>query len=261
MKKLLRTVLAAFVLVPLAAAAAAAPHGAKPKSPFSGKGQVGFVASQGNAQGKSANAAIHLAYVSGRWKHALSLAMLYGQSQGVVSAERWNVLWQSNRKISSDAFAFGTLRYEHDMFDGFQYQASAAAGVGYTVIRSKSTKLSTQIGAGYAVQRPETLTDIPLLNPTRTFIERIPLPSQRYAIGTLGIDYEQRLTSTTTLSDKLLTNAGSVNTLVTNDLALVVKVSTSLAMSLGYDIQDNTHPPGGIQHLDSTETVNLVYAF
>ena len=59
----------------------------------------------------------------------------------------------------------------------------------------------------------------------------------------------------------MLVNAGSVNTLVTNSLALVVKVSTRLAMSLAYDIQDNTHPPGAIKHLDSTETVNLVYAF
>ena len=259
--RLLRMALLATALTPIAAFAAATPTGAKSAPHLSGKGQFGFLASQGNAQGKSANAALNFSYVSGPWKHSLSLVALYGQSLGVVSAERWTAMWQSNRKISADAYAFGSLRYEHDLFNGFQYQGSAAAGLGYTVIHTKSTTLSTQVGAGYAESRPERLTDIALTNPPRTFIERTPLATQRYAIGTLGVDYDQTLTSTTTLSDKLLVNAGSVNTLVTNNLALDVKVSTRLAMSIGYDIQDNTNPAPGITHLDSTETVNLVYAF
>lgn len=251
----------AFALLLLAPLAALAAPAAQTTAHFSGKGQVGFVASQGNAQGKSANVALAVNYLAGPWKHSLDFAALYGQSLGVVSAERWTAIWQSNRKISADAYAFGSLRYEHDMFNGFQYQASAALGLGYTVVHSKSTTLSTQVGAGYTVSRPEIFTDVPLTNPTRIFIERTPLPIERYTIGTLGVDYQHKLTRTTTLSDKLLVNAGSVNTLVTNSLAFVVKVSTKLALSLGYDIQDNTHPPGTIQHLDSTETVNLVYAF
>ncbi len=259
--RLLRIALLAIALTPIGAFAAATPTGAKPAQHLSGKGQLGFVASQGDSQGKSANAVLNLSYVSGLWKHSLSLAGLYGQSLGVVSAERWTAMWQSNRKISADAYAFGSLRYEHDLFDGFQYQGSATAGLGYTLMHTKSTTLSTQVGAGYTVARLEQLTDIALTNPTRTFIERTPLATQRYAIGTLGVDYEQTLTSTTTLSDKLLVNAGSINTLATNNLSLDVKVATRLAMSIGYDIQDNTHPGPGIAHLDSTETVNLVYAF
>jgi len=253
---------AALVMVLLGPATAfAASTPAPAAAHFTGKGQLGFVASQGNTQGKSANAAIDLNYLSGLWKHSLDLTSLYGESAGIVSAERWSAMWQSNRKISADAYAFGSLRYEHDMFDGFQYQGSGALGVGYTLIHSKTTTLSTQVGAGYMVSRPETLTSLALTNPTRTFIERIPQASERYAIGTLGVNYERILTSTTSVSDKLLVNAGSVNTLVTNDLAFTVKVSTQLALSLGYHIQDNTHPAAGIQHLDSTETVNLVYAF
>jgi putative salt-induced outer membrane protein len=259
--RLLRIVLLAAPLAPIAACAAAAPTGAQPTPRLSGKGQLGFVASQGDSQAKSANAALNLAFVSGPWKHSLSLAALYGESLGVVSTERWLAMWQSNRRISTHAYAFGSLRYEHDLFDGFEYQSSAAAGLGYTLIHSKSTTLSTQLGAGYTVSRPERLTDIALTNPTRTFTERTPLATQGYAIGTLGVNAEQTLTRTTTLSDKVLVDAGSLNTLVTNNLTLDVKVATRLALSIGYDIQDNTHPAPGITHLDSTETVNLVYAF
>lgn len=250
-------VLVMLLAAPLVANAATTAGAGKTPQGLSGKGQIGFVASQGNAQGKSANAALDLTYVAGVWKHALSLAGLYGQSTGVVSAERWSALWQSDRKISSRAFAFASLRYEHDMFDGFQYQSSATSGLGYTLIRNKSTTLSAQLGAGYTLSRPEMLTR----NAVGAVTARTLLPSQDYVIGTFSINYRQTLTSTTALSDNLLTNAGSTSALVTNNLAFVVKVSTRLALSIGYQIQDNTHPPAAIRHLDSTETVNLVYAF
>ena len=81
------------------------------------------------------------------------------------------------------------------------------------------------------------------------------------AIVSAGLDYSQALSSTTALSDKLLVEAGSNNTLITNTLALSVKMSTRLALSLGYTLQDNTRPPPGLKYLDTTENVNLVYAF
>ncbi len=73
--------------------------------------------------------------------------------------------------------------------------------------------------------------------------------------------YSQALSRTTTLSDKLLVEAGSINTLVTNALALAVKISGKLALSVGYAIQDNSEPPAGLKKLDTLETVNLVYSF
>ena len=81
------------------------------------------------------------------------------------------------------------------------------------------------------------------------------------AIGTLGVNYSQSLTATTTLTDKLLVESGSQDTLVTNTLALAVKVSAKLALSVGYALQDNTNPPAGLQKLDRLETLNLVYSF
>jgi putative salt-induced outer membrane protein YdiY len=86
-------------------------------------------------------------------------------------------------------------------------------------------------------------------------------PAESDVIGTLGVNYSQALTSTTTLTDKLLVESGASDTLVTNALALAVKISTKLALSVGYGIQDNTKPPAGLKKLDSLETVNLVYAF
>jgi len=69
------------------------------------------------------------------------------------------------------------------------------------------------------------------------------------------------LSGSTTLSDKLLVESGSNDTLVTNTLALAVKISTKLALSVGYNVQNNSNPPAGLKKLDSLETLNLVYSF
>jgi putative salt-induced outer membrane protein len=215
-----------------------------PMGVWTGKGQLGYLASQGNTQAESANAVLDMSLLEGVWKH-------------VLAAERWEAQWQSNYNISKDLFAFGGLRYEHDMFSGFQYQGSATAGIGYQILNTAATKLSVQVGAGDRDERPELLTK----NPGGAVIGRLPLASNNDAIVTGGLTYSQQLTATTNLSDTALLESGADDTLLTDTVALTVKVSNKLALSLGYNLQDNTKPPGGLKQLDSTETVNLVYSF
>lgn len=228
-----------------------------PMGVWTGKGQLGFLDSQGNTVAESANAALDMALLEGPWKHTLHLEGLYGKSADVVSAERYEGLWQSNYNFTSALFAFGALRYEHDLFSGFQYQGSVTGGIGYQFINTARTKLSAQVGAGDRDERPETLVK----DPAGAVISREPLARDNGAIATAGFDVTQVLTATTSLSDTALVETGSGNTLFTDTFALTVKVSTKLALSLGYNLQDNTNPPAGLKKVDSTETVNLVYAF
>jgi putative salt-induced outer membrane protein len=242
-------------MVPLASVADDAPP-PPPQGVWVGKGQLGFLASQGNTEASSVNAAIDMALLVDPWEHKLHLEGLYGKSAGIVAAERWGAGWQSNYNFTSDLFAFGGLRYQHDLFSGFQYQASQTAGVGYKILNAGDTKLSVQVGAGYREERPEELTELDTGQEIRAL-----LPRDSEAIFTAGLDYSQALTKTTTLSNKLLVETGSDDTLITNALALTVKVSTRLALSLGYSLQDNTKPPAGLKKIDSVETANLVFAF
>ena len=94
---------------------------------------------------------------------------------------------------------------------------------------------------------------------TQTY--RTLLPSDNGAVGTVGLDFSQVLTSTATVTDKLLVEFGSADTLFTNALALTVKMSTKLALSVGYNIQDNSKPPAPLKRLDEFGTLNLVYSF
>jgi len=257
--KLRALVLSASCLTPVVAMCDAAAPPPPPQDVWTGTGQAGYVSTQGNTVSKAANAAIDMAYLDGPWDHMFHVGGLYTQSNSITSAERWDTLWQSNYSITTDLFTFGALRYAHDDFSGFDYQASGAAGLGYKIFDDATTKLSVQAGVGYQVMRPELITKNP--NGDGAVIDRTLLPSENGVIATFGVLYSQALTKTTTLSDKLLVNAGSANTLITNALALTVKMSTKLSLSVGYAIQDNTKPPAGLKNLDSLETLNLVYAF
>jgi putative salt-induced outer membrane protein len=243
-------------MLPLAAAWADDPPPPPPQGVWLGKGQLGFLAQQGNTQATSANAVIDMTMVTDPWQHSLHLDGLYGKSADVVAAEKWEAGWQSQYAITPDFFGFGKLRYEHDLFSGFEYQASEAAGVGYKIFNTADTKLSAQVGVGYREQRPEDLTKL-----ADGEVLRTKLGTQNGAVGTFGLDYSQAFTSTTTLTNGLLVEAGDGDTLITDKVALTVKMTTALALSVAYSIQDNTSPPDGLKKIDSIETINLVFSF
>lgn len=228
-----------------------------PQDVWTGKGQAGLVASQGNTDARTANAALDLGLLDGPWQHSFHLEALYAETSGIDSAERWATLWQTNYNFTSTLYTFGALRYERDLFSGFNYQASAAAGIGYKVIDTDTVKLSVQAGPGIRRELPQMLTK----DAAGNVIARQLGVATDSGILSAGINYSQVLTATTTLSDQLLVESGGGNTLVTNALALSVKMSTRLALSLGYNIQNNSAPPPGLKKLDSNETVNLVYSF
>jgi putative salt-induced outer membrane protein len=228
-----------------------------PQDVWIGKGQFGFLSSHGNSDAESINGNVDMLRYDGAWKNEFYVGGLYGKNSGIVSAERWETRGQSNYTVSGDLFAFGGLRYEHDLFDGFQYQASLTAGMGYKLINSDNDKLTAQVGVGYRRLRPETIDK----DDSGQVISRTPLDATGDAIATVGVDYSHDFTKTTVFTNKFLMEAGSSDTLLHDELALTVKMSDKLALSVGYTITDNTKPPAPLKKLDTLASVNLVFGF
>jgi putative salt-induced outer membrane protein len=228
-----------------------------PQDQWIGKGQFGFLNSHGNSDSESINGNIDLLRYDGAWKNELYVAGLYGKSSDIVSAERWETHTQSNYNFSATMFAFGGLRYEHDLFDGFQYQWSVTTGIGYKVFNTDANKLIVQAGVGYRRLRPEIIEK----DPSGEVTSRTPLDATGNAIGTAGVDYTHAFNKTTTFTNKFLVESGSDNTLLTDALALTVKMSEKLALSAGYGLSENTKPPAPLKKLDTTATVNIVFSF
>ena len=136
MTRLRLTAAALLSLIPaLAALADDAPP--PPQGVFIGKGQFGFLDSRGNSVAESINANLDVLRYDGAWKNELYLGGLYGKSTGLLSAERWEIREQTDYNFTPDWFGFGGLRFSHDLFDGFVYQATITTGAGYKVINSE----------------------------------------------------------------------------------------------------------------------------
>jgi putative salt-induced outer membrane protein len=140
-------------------------------------------------------------------------------------------------------FWFGGVRYEKDRFSGFDHQGVVDTGVGHKFIETDATKLSGQVGVG--AKFSETLG--------------IPREKDNSVVGTAGLEFSQKLTDTTTLTNKFGAEVASGNKFLQNEIGVAVKVSDRLALALAYAVRHNTDPPAGFRKTDTLSTVNLVY--
>jgi putative salt-induced outer membrane protein len=216
------------------------------------KAEAGVVASRGNTETESANAKLDVSREFTRWKHSAGLSGVYASDEIGATGQRWEARGQSEYKFSAKGFWFGSARYEEDRFSGIAYQATYGTGIGWRFFNTERTKLSTQLGAGYKVSESRATID----DDGGTFI---PADRNEEAILQGNLNYEQALTETTKVVDKLLVESGVDNTFVQNDLSLQVKIMDSLALAVGYSVRHNTHPPDGFRSTDTLTTLNLVY--
>ncbi len=222
---------------------------------WSGRSEVGFVMARGNSETETANAKLELVRSLDNWKHTFGLAGLYGHSNDVKTAERWDTRWQTDHRFSDSMFWFGSVRYIEDRYSGFEYQASVAAGAGRTFVDSEDTKLSAQIGAGYRRLRSETLVK----DERGAVIERIPGEKEGDLVANGVVKFEHAFNDATKVLNSLQVESGRSNTLTENSLALQVKMNSVLALSLGLTVRNNSNPPPPLEQTDTLTTVNLVY--
>jgi putative salt-induced outer membrane protein len=236
------------VLLPILALGAVTPAYAD----WTGKGEAGLVISSGNTETETANAKVAVAHERDKWKNSFGLSALYASDDIGATAQRWEAIAQSDYNFSPKTFWFGAGRYEDDRFSGFEYQATISTGLGRKFIDTDRTKFVGTAGVGYKVfETRDAFDEAGLL------IEEGAREDDIIFRGTL--DFDHKLTDTTTLIDKFIVEAGADNTFYQNDIALQVRIYSALALAVGYSVRHNTDPPIGFEKTDTLTTVNLVY--
>ena len=229
--------------------AAAAPAHAQ----VTGKGEAGLVIASGNTETETANVKFALAHERDKWKNQFGLAGLYASDVEGTTAQRWEVFGQSDYNFSPKTFWFGAARYEDDRFSGFEYQATISTGLGRKFVDTDRTKFVGTAGVGYKVFETRDAFD----PDTGVLLEEGERGEDVVFRGTL--DFEHKLTETTSLIDKFIVEAGADNTFYQNDFSVQVTVTKVLALAVGYSVRHNTDPPIGFEKTDTLTTVNLVY--
>ena len=222
---------------------------------WTGKAELGIVFADGNTESKSANTKIDFTHEGVDWKNNLYGAALYGENAEFANAERYEVRYQADYKITDKLSWFLGLRGDQDRFSGFAYQATASTGATFKMIDNSDTRFDLSLGAGYKRFQPQTLIQAE----SGEVIDRIRGEDDDDPVATLGSNYEHAFNATTKITNKFLTEAGRENTSVQNDLALEVSMFESFALAVGIGVRYNSDPPPLAESTDTLFTVNLVY--
>ncbi|MDE2051367.1 MAG: DUF481 domain-containing protein [Gammaproteobacteria bacterium] len=225
---------------------------------WAAQGQLGLIVTSANTTTKSGNASFDAAHVMGRWTVSAGAAALYASAGHYTTQQDTNARLQADLALSKRTFWFSTARWDRNLFTGFAYQESVASGAGFKFIDTPATLLAGELGAGYRIEKPETLTlDTAGNVESRT---RVPGSMTRDAVLQAGLNYSHSITRSTKLTNTFLVQYGSTDTTTIDNLALQVKVDASLALAVGIQLVNNTNPPAGsVKRTDTVMTINLVY--
>jgi len=222
---------------------------------WTGKAELGVLLSDGNTEAKSANTKLDLTHQGVKWKNNFYAAALYGENAEFANAERYEARYQADVKMTDKLSWFFGLRGEEDRFSGFAYQATASTGISYQFIDNPTTKFDTSVGAGYRRLQPQIL----IQTDAGEVLDRIKGEEDSEPVATLGSNFEHSFTENTKITNKFLAEAGSDNTSVTDDIALAVNMTDTLALAVGLGVRYNSDPPPLAESTDTLLTVNLVY--
>jgi len=211
---------------------------------WSGKGELGVVSTRGNSNTETTNLNLNATYNLEKWRHSLGFSALKSSDSGEDTAERYELLGQTDYKIDEISYWFGSFRYESDEFSQFDNQAALALGYGRQLINTEVHQLKGELGLGYR------RSELRLTNETQTD------PILRG-----GLNYIWVLSDNASFSNDLLIEAGSDNTFATNVSALNTKINDAFGLKLAYEMRHNTDVDEPVNNTDVLTTINLVYNF
>jgi putative salt-induced outer membrane protein len=222
---------------------------------WTGKAELGVLLTTGNTESKSANTKVDLTHEGDKWKQNAYAAALYGENADFATAQRYELRYQADRKITDRFSWFVGVRGEEDKFGAFAYQATVSTGASYKFIDNPSTKFDGSLGVGYKRFEPQVL----IKTAAGQVLSRIKGDPDSEPVATLGSNFEHAFTDTTKVTNKFIAELGSSNSSLQDDIALQVSMSQTLALAVGVGVRYNSDPPPLAETTDTQLTVNLVY--
>lgn len=212
-------------------------------SKWSGEAELGYLKTTGNTDSESLHARAKVVNERKKWRHTGTIEAVNKTDQGTNTAKRWLLTGKSDYKIDDRSYFFLMLRYEDDRFSGYDYQVSEVIGYGYTVVKTDTVKLDTEVGAGARQSK--------LLNGGST--------SEGVVRGSADLDW--KLSETATFLQHLSVEAGEDSTISRSVTGLKMQIVGNLSAKLTHSIRHASDVPAGFDKTDTESIVTLVYNF
>jgi len=222
------------------------------ESPWKGKAELGVVNSNGNTNTSSSNGKFNLVYDAEKWKQEFRVETYKAESEveenGVdvmkKTADRTYFFSKTDYKFSQKSYAYVLLDYADENFTSYDYIGNFSLGFGRSFIKDKETELEGEIGYGL-----------------RRYQEKHEIIAEEEEVARLAGAFKQKVSDNANFQQEIVAEFGKDFDVYKSITALTVNINSSMALSVGYEVQHTTEVDEGFEKTDSKTTVNLVYNF
>lgn len=223
--------------------------------PITGEMELGIIATSGNTQTSAVKSKLSVTQDFEKWKNTYLIDTLLKEEKVAIngvkstqtSAERYLASAQADYKLNekhSALFIYGS--YENDRFAGFNQQDSLAVGYTDQLFANENSLLSYSAGPGYFYKE---------LNDTST---------EEGGIFRLALDYQNALSPTAKFKQLISTEAAlesDDNTKTKSETSISATLMGNLSLKASYNLIHNSKVQSGIEKLDSTTSLSVLYLF
>jgi len=208
---------------------------------WTGSGQLGAAIITGNVEQKSFTAGLDLQRDGLRWRHRANALFDIIDNDAGEDQQRILAGYQVDYKFSDRLYALGRLEYEKNREAGIERRFAQSVGLGWRAIATGRVTWDVEAG--------------PALRQTR-FVTR---DDNSFAVRGASRFLWQISDTSAFTNDTFLfwEDAGTIN----NTTALTSKLFGALAARLSINLAWEEQPPLGLESLDTTSRVTLVYTF
>jgi putative salt-induced outer membrane protein len=208
---------------------------------WTGSGQLGAAITTGNTEQKSFTAGLELKRDGLQWRHRANALFDIVDNEGGTDQQRILAGYQIDYKFSDRLYAWGRFEYEKNREAGIERRFAESAGLGWRAVSAERVTWDLEAG--------------PALRQTRFVNGSENMVAVRGASRFLwNLSDTSAFTNDTAI---FWDSAGSI----ANTTALTSKLFGSLSARLSVNLAWEQDPPFGLEKLDTTSRVTLVYTF
>lgn len=208
---------------------------------WKGSGQLGASISTGNTEVKSLTAGLNMERDGLKWRHRADAIIDIVDNDGGTDQQRILAGYQIDYKFSETLYAWGRFEYEKNREAGIERRFAESAGLGWRALNSERVTWDLEAGPALRQTKYVTFSDNSLA-----------------ARGASRFAWKWSDTTVFTNDTAVFwDSAGSIN----NTAALTAKLMGALSARLSFNLAWEQEPPLGLESLDTTSRITLVYDF
>ncbi len=243
--RLLAASAALLLAVPVTAGAQVAAADTTP-SPLTGTLDLGLVAASGNTDLTTFNVGEKLEYAKGKWTVTQGAKMVYGQTNGVESANEYAVFVRPDYALSARWKGYVLGSWDRNTFIGISQRFQEGVGVSFEVVTGPKHALA--LDGGFSFFQQDFTSGVSTSFPT--------------ARG--QVTYKYSFTPKAYIQNifvYLPNLEASDDYRINNELALVAPIAGRLALKASYLLQYQNAPQPGFGTTDNLYTTGLQVTF